>query len=137
MYSPKVSTPPPSYALEVKTFHNSSIPRLHWDSTATERAVVGGKQLLSDLMAAVGQEHIILAKETSNHTPFGDGAEVNAMMPTDTFCSSYAPDGNMTYDPQQVCSEGEEQPGADVRGPRKNAISGSPFPGPASPRWLF
>jgi hypothetical protein len=83
--------------------HNSSIPKLHWDPPATERAVVGGKQLLTDLMAAVGQDHIVLAKETSNHIPFGDGAEVNAMMPTDTFCSSYAADGNMTYDPQQVC----------------------------------
>lgn len=54
-------------------------------------------------MAAVGEEHIVLAKETSQHVPFADGAEVNAMMPTDTFCSSYVAQGNMTYDPVQVC----------------------------------
>ena len=98
-----MAPPPRSYAEQVKLRDNSSIPSHYWDATATERAIKGGKQLLTDLMAQVGQEHLILAKDTSNYTPLDDGAEVNAMMVTDTFCSSYARAGsNMTYDARQV-----------------------------------
>jgi hypothetical protein len=54
-------------------------------------------------MDAVGQQHIIIAKENSDRLPPGDWELVNGMMTTDTFCSNYKQDGDSkSYDPIQV-----------------------------------
>ena len=62
-------------------------------------------------MQAVGETHVILAKENSHHLVPEDWRLVNAMMTTDTFCSNYKEDGkSKSYDPVQVSWENVPKP---------------------------
>ena len=59
-----------------------------WDNETCRSMVPAQRQLLTELMAALGEGNITLAKEHSG-TSFVDWQVVNAAMTSDAFCSSY------------------------------------------------
>eukprot|EP00045_Choanoeca_perplexa_P022309 m.9055 g.9055 ORF g.9055 m.9055 type:complete len:267 (-) comp9352_c0_seq2:44-844(-) len=106
-----------NYAQSVLDTLNGSIPAHNWDINVTRRLVQGSKMALKALMTAVGEDHIILAKETSYDTLAEDWMYVNAMMVTDTFCSDYDHDQEIhQYDPKQCKLDIETVRNATRRG---------------------
>ena len=68
-------------------------------STTCAALVPGSRQLLADLTAALGEDAIVLAKETG-HAPMEDWRVTNAAMTSDTFCSRYCHNCNASVDPR-------------------------------------
>eukprot|EP00039_Didymoeca_costata_P032832 m.39526 g.39526 ORF g.39526 m.39526 type:complete len:388 (+) comp9564_c0_seq1:31-1194(+) len=66
-----------------------------WDNATFRSLIPAQAQLFADLTDALGQDHIVLAKETGGGAPFNDWQHANAAMVSDTFCSNYA-SGNRT-----------------------------------------
>jgi len=64
---------------------------LGWDLPTATSLVAAQTQLFVDLTAALGQDRVVLAKETGGGAGFLDWHVANAAMITDTFCSNYAP----------------------------------------------
>eukprot|EP00045_Choanoeca_perplexa_P022075 m.8265 g.8265 ORF g.8265 m.8265 type:complete len:393 (+) comp9127_c0_seq1:146-1324(+) len=105
-----------NFAEEVLIKYNGSRPHAHWDQSTTRLLINGSQLVLGALMDAVGEQHIILAKETSYVVP-EDWKLVNALMPTDTFCSNYKQSGkSRSYDPTQCRLDIEAVRNASRRG---------------------
>ena len=62
-----------------------------WDLATAESLVAAQTRLLQELSSVLGPDRLVLAKETGGGAPFDDWKAANAMMTTDTFCSSYMP----------------------------------------------
>lgn len=70
-----------------------------WDNATCDSLVPGQRQLFVDLIAALGEDAVVLAKETSS-VPMNDWQVTNAMMTSDTFCSQYCHNCSTSVDPK-------------------------------------
>lgn len=68
-----------------------------WDKSTANSLVSAQRKLLDELQTELGEERIVLAKETGGGAAFRDWEVCNGAMVTDTFCSNYKPEhGNAT-----------------------------------------
>lgn len=86
-----------------------------WDHPTAVKAAQAQIVLLQEMQAALGDTHVLLAKETGD-VPAVDAPYVNTLMMTDTFCSSYARGGKMTYNATQCKLDIETIAAAAKRG---------------------
>eukprot|EP00041_Stephanoeca_diplocostata_P012206 m.203714 g.203714 ORF g.203714 m.203714 type:complete len:389 (-) comp18857_c0_seq6:172-1338(-) len=79
-----------------------------WDLDTAKTMVPAQTQLFNDLTTALGEEYIVLAKETGGGAAFNDWKVANAAMTTDTFCSQYkttkAPKFNKTQCAEDIAT---------------------------------